>query len=114
MKADSYQFGSVVIDGKTYEKDIIIHNGSIEKRKKKASKPYKARYGHTPLTSGEKIPWDKATLIIGTGAHEKLPITDNVYETAQQKGVTIKPMKTPEALEHLNDPDTNLILHLTC
>jgi len=37
-----------------------------------------------------------------------------VYELAVRKGVELLTMSTPEAIKHINDQDTNLILHLTC
>jgi len=39
---------------------------------------------------------------------------DEVYNIAIRKGVELVVMSTPEAIEHVNDPQTNLILHLTC
>ena len=50
MKVTRYDFGTIVIDGKEYNKDIIIDREKIRKRDKKASKSLKARYGHTPLS----------------------------------------------------------------
>jgi len=38
MKVKELSFGSINIDGKDYFKDIVIHKGKIEKRKKKESK----------------------------------------------------------------------------
>jgi hypothetical protein len=37
-----------------------------------------------------------------------------VYDIAMRKGVKLITMSTPEAVKHINDPGTNLILHLTC
>jgi hypothetical protein len=39
---------------------------------------------------------------------------DEVYNIALKKGVELLAVSTPEAIKHVNDPDTNLILHLTC
>lgn len=114
MKIDTYQFGSVTIDGKAYTKDIVIHNTSIEKRKKKKSKQYKSQYGHTPLSVEENIPWECKKLVIGTGIHGKLPVMDEVKQEANRRGVDLIIRTTPEALDYLNEPETNLILHLTC
>jgi len=38
MKVRELSFGAINIDGKDYFKDIVIHKGKIEKRKKKESK----------------------------------------------------------------------------
>lgn len=107
-------FGSITIDGETYGKDVIINNGSVEKRKKAESKKYCDMYGHTPLSPDENIPWKCKQLIIGTGHSSCLPVMEGVHNIALRKGVKLNIMSTPEAVKHINDPDTNFILHLTC
>ncbi len=114
MVVNSLSFGSITIDGKTYRKDVIINNGSVEKREKSKSKKYRSMFGHTPLTAGENIPWDCKKLIVGDGHSSSLPVRDELYDIARRKNVELKVMSTPEAIRHVNDPDTNLILHLTC
>jgi hypothetical protein len=114
MKINNLSFGSITIDGVTYIKDIIIDKGNVNKRKKAESKKYSDRYGHTPLSADENIPWKCKRLIVGTGHSSSLPVMDEVYEIALQKGVELIVMNTREATEHINDPHTNLILHLTC
>ena len=47
MRFGRFKFGSVQIDGVTYEYDVVIDGGSIRKRKKKPSKPFRNAYGHT-------------------------------------------------------------------
>ncbi len=114
MTVKSLSFGSINIDGEIFEKDIIIDNGKIRKRKKSSSKKYRDMFGHTPLSPDENIPWDCKTLIIGTGQSESLPVMDEVIKKARNKGVALITMSTPEAVKHLNDKSTNFVLHLTC
>jgi hypothetical protein len=114
MHADHYEFGSITIDGQEYDHDLIIESGIIRKRKKGSSKPLKKEYGHTPLSEKEEIPLSGKRLIIGTGAYGRLPILDGVYKQAREHGVEVDTMPTPEAIEHLDDADTDFILHLTC
>ncbi len=38
MRFGSFKFGSIQIDGKSYEHDVVIEGGAIRKRKKKPSK----------------------------------------------------------------------------
>ncbi len=114
MKVKNLLFGSVTIDGVTYGKDVIIDKGEVKKRKKAKSKKYSDNFGHTPLSPDENIPWECRRLVIGTGHTSRLPIMEEVYRIAQIKGVELLVMNTPEAIKHINDPDTNLILHLTC
>ena len=35
MRFEKFSFGSIRIDGVTYEHDVIIHRGEVHKRKKK-------------------------------------------------------------------------------
>src|SRR2546422_590785 len=41
MRVDRFSFGSIRIDGTTYENDVVLDRGKVRKRKKKASKPFR-------------------------------------------------------------------------
>ena len=116
MHCEEFSFGSIRIDGTTYEHDVVIDRGEISKRKKKASKKFRDAYGHTPLSVEERIPWKCRRLIIGTGAHGSLPVMDEVRLEAERRKVELLILPTQEALEVLNrkPDDTNAILHITC
>ncbi len=114
MVINDLSFGSVTIDGETFGKDVVIDNGAVKKRNKAESKKYSGIYGHTPLSPDENIPWNCKCLIVGAGHSSSLPIMDELYNIARRKDVKLLIMSTPEAIKHVNDPNTNLILHLTC
>jgi hypothetical protein len=116
MEFGRFVFGSIEIDGVTYEHDVVIEVGRIRKRKKGPSKALRGRYGHTPLTSAEDIPWSCRRLVLGSGASGSLPVTDDVIAEAGRRGVELIVMPTVEAIEELrrSDADTNAILHVTC
>lgn len=121
MKIKATHFGSIIIDGVEYKKDIILDRGKILKRDKKRSKKYKDEFdGHTPLTKKENIPWDCKILVIGTGYYGSLPVSDDFKQEAEKRGVELKVLKTPEAVDFLNKfnkedlKEINAILHLTC
>jgi hypothetical protein len=111
-----YSFGSIRIDGVTYDRDVIVDRGRIHKRKKAASKPLRAAYGHTPLSIGEDIPWRCRRLVIGTGATGSLPVMPEVEQEARHREVELVVVPTAEAIGLLNETakETNAILHLTC
>ena len=73
MHFDNFSFGSLRIDGSTYEHDVVIDRGKIRKRQKRPSKKFREDFGHTPLSIEEDIPWKCARLVIGTGACSSLP-----------------------------------------
>jgi hypothetical protein len=75
MHFEAFSFGSICIDGTTYEDDVVIHRGRIRKRKKKPSKRFRDKFGHTPLSIEEEIPWKCRRLVIGTGTGE-LPVME--------------------------------------
>jgi hypothetical protein len=117
MDARLISFGEVEIDGHRFTQDVVVENGQVRKRRKGPSKPYKARYGHTPLSADEAIPWSAARLIIGTGASGQLPIMDEVYAEAGRRGVEIVALPTNEActlLAREDGPGIAAILHVTC
>jgi hypothetical protein len=110
-------FGQIEIDGQTYDHDVVLQGGNVKKRKKGPSKAYRDRYGHTPLSVDEDIPWKASRLIIGTGASGQLPVMPEVYEEARRRGVEIVELPTAEACELLtesNGRNVAAILHVTC
>jgi|ERR671910_1449150 hypothetical protein len=116
MRFGRFAFGSIEVDGTTYEHDLVIDRGDISKRKKGPSKTLRSRYGHTPLSLDEVIPWDCRRLVIGSGAAGSLPVVDDVAEEATRRGVELLVLPTSEAIEELKraPTDTNAILHVTC
>ena len=116
MRYESFSFGSIRIDGVTYEHDLVIDRGEIRKRKKKASKQYRDAYGHTPLSAKEDIPWQCRRLVVGTGAEGRLPVMDEVRKESQLRKVELLSLPTTDAIAILNGggKNTNAILHVTC
>lgn len=117
MRIGHFSFGSIQIDGQTYEHDLVIDRGEIKKRKKKPSRKFRDKFGHTPLSIEEKIPWKCRQLIIGNGFTGALPVMDDVKRKADKRGVELIILPTPKALQRLNKESTrgaNAILHVTC
>ncbi|MGZ3497228.1 MAG: MTH938/NDUFAF3 family protein [Vulcanimicrobiaceae bacterium] len=116
MDIEKFSFGSIRIDGTTYEHDVIIDRGKVSKRKKKASKEYRGRFGHTPLSLREDIPWKCKRLIVGTGAHGALPVMEEIEREAKDRDVELIVLPTERAIDRLKKmrKDTNAVLHVTC
>jgi hypothetical protein len=117
VEIQHYEFGRIVIDGEEFERDLVIDGGRVRKRRKKPSKALKSKYGHTPLSTEERIPWDCSTLWVGTGMYGSLPITREVHTEAERRGVKLLIEKTPDLVNRLRKgppENTNVILHLTC
>ena len=116
MRIGTFRFGSIEIDGVTYTHDVVIDHERIRTRRKGPSKSLRARFGHTPLTAAEDIPWSCHRLIIGSGADGALPLSGDVRREAARRGVELVVLPTADAIERLRDADddTNAILHVTC
>ncbi len=111
-------FGSIKIDDKIYENDIVIHlNGEVKKRKKKLSK---AIYGssHTVSLDEAKHIYDKSArqVVIGSGQYGALGLSNEAKEYFKKKDCVIKLLPTPEAVEAWNKSKSGTIgmFHLTC
>jgi hypothetical protein len=113
---EKFSFGSMQIDGRVYDFDLVIDRGEIRKRKKKASKRYRDAYGHTPLSVEEDIPWRCRRLVVGTGAAGRLAVMPEVKKDAKLRKVELLVLPTKDAIAILNRSDlrTNAILHVTC
>jgi hypothetical protein len=111
-----YRFGTIRIDGVTYEGDVLIDGGVVRQRHKKPSKPFREGFGHTPLSLREEIPWDCKRLVVGTGALGALPVMVEVQMEAARRGVELVSLPTLEAIALLRrqGDESNAILHLTC
>jgi hypothetical protein len=99
----------------SYDHDVVIDRGEVRKRKKKASKKFRAAFGHTPLSLEEGIPWKCNRLVVGTGA-DALPVMKEVKAEAKRRKIKLLIVSASEAIKKLKrQPDgTNAILHVTC
>ena len=115
MRFQDFSFGSLRVDGVTYEHDVVIDGGEIRKRKKKPSKKFRDQFGHTPLSVEEEIPWKCRRLVIGTGTGA-LPVMKEVKREATRRKIKLLIFPTSEAIKVLEKAsgETNAILHVTC
>ena len=117
MKIRMQTFGEIEVEGERYDCDLVIEQGRIGKRRKGPSKAFRGRFGHTPLSAEEAIPWHGKQLYVGTGMYGALPIMSEVYAAAEQKGIDVVALPTPELcglLQKLESKGINAILHVTC
>ena len=115
MRFESFSFGSIQIDGLTYDHDVVIDRGKIHKRKKKPSQKFRDAFGHTPVSIEEEIPWQCERLVIGTGTGA-LPVMEEVKQESRRREITLVIVPTVRAIELLKQQSahTNAILHVTC
>ena len=115
MRFEAFSFGSIRIDGITYEHDVVIDRERVRKRNKKPSKKFREAFGHTPLSVEEDIPWKCRRLVIGTGTGA-LPVMDELKREAKRRHVELVILPTSQAIAELHaHPDhANAVLHVTC
>ena len=111
-------FGSITINGKEYNHDIIFRlDGSIEKRKKKLSKKI---YGtsHTISLDEAKFVFEKGAemIIIGGGQYGRVNLSEEAADYFEKKDCRIKILATPDAIKVWNNEHGKQIglFHITC
>src|SRR5262245_6574114 len=61
MRFQKFSFGSIRIEGVTYEYDVVIDRGDVRKRKKKPSKKFRNEFGHTPVSIEREDPLEMSS-----------------------------------------------------
>jgi hypothetical protein len=117
-RIDRTQFGSITIDGKVFDHDVIIRlGGQVKKRKKKLSK---AVYGtsHTiSLAEAEHLYQDGAErLLIGSGQEGRVALSEEAASFFARNRCQVELLATPEVIPVWNQAEGAVIglLHVTC
>ena len=115
---DATTFGSITIEEKTFEHDVLIRlNGEIEKRKKKLSK---AIYGTSHVISLDeaKFIYEKGTkrLIVGSGQDGNVELSNEAADYFERKHCQVDLSPTPRAIGTWNKAEGDVIglFHVTC
>lgn len=118
MEIESTAFGSITVDGETYEHDIVITaEGKVKKRKKKLSE---AIYGTSHIISLDeaKSVYEKGvkTLVIGTGQYGRVELSEEASAYFEKKGCRVLTEATPKAIKRFNKEKKGKIglFHVTC
>ena len=117
-RIDETQFGSVTIDGKVFEHDVLIRlGGKVEKRKKKLSK---AVYGtsHTISLAEASHVHQKGAgrLLIGAGQHGRVRLSEEAAALFERRRCRVELLPTPEMISVWNRAEGAVIglVHVTC
>ncbi|HID25468.1 MAG TPA: hypothetical protein EYP23_03280 [Thermoplasmata archaeon] len=110
---EAYSFGKIVVDGKTYTSDVIIYPDKVEDSwwRKKGHLLEKNDVEDVTLCEPE-------VLIIGTGAHGLMKITDEAKQFLKSNGIKLVAEETEKACKTYNKlrgkRKVVAMLHLTC
>ena len=100
MPLDATEFGSITVDGKTYEHDVIIRlSGKVERRRKRLSKE---KYGTSHIVSKAEAKFvfeDGCNLlIVGAGQEGNVRLSPEAGEYFEKKHCRVLAQPTPEAV----------------
>ena len=115
---DETHFGSITINGKVYQNDVVIDlNGQVKKRKKKLSKNVYGTSHKISLEEAESL-YETGTkkLIIGTGQTSYVKLSSEAADYLVSKGCEAALYPPPGAIEKWNQAKGNVIalFHITC
>jgi hypothetical protein len=113
-RIEATTFGSITIDGREIENDVLLRlDGSVKKRKKKLSKKV---YG-TSHTEAKYV-YEKGAelLIVGSGQNDLVRLSDEAQKYLRKRRCRVKRMATPEAIGAWNKTEGKVIglFHVTC
>ena len=118
MEIENTTFGSITVDGKTYEHDVLIRlSGEVVKRKKKLSKKY---YGTSHVLSKDeaKFVFERGCnqLIVGSGQMGNVRLSPEAEAYFVKKDCKVLLRPTPEAIQVFNKSRSKKIglFHVTC
>lgn len=109
-RIESYSFGKIVVDGKIYAQDLIIHAGGVHS-------PWRRREGHVLFASDILGVINSKTerLIVGTGERGMLQVDQSVRDICVECNIGLLVLPTAEAVRAFDDtPDDVGCFHLTC
>jgi hypothetical protein len=118
MRIDRTEFGSITVDGETYNHDVVIGlSGGVAKRKKRLSKE---QYGTSHIISKAeaKSVFEKgcAVIIVGAGQEGNVRLSPEAREYFEKRGCQIVVEPTPRAIKTFNQSRAHKIglMHVTC
>jgi hypothetical protein len=117
-RIDRTRFGSVTIDGRVYDHDVLIRlGGELEKRKKKLSK---AVYGTSHIISLAEARHfyqnGAELLLIGAGQHGTVTLSEEAAAYFKRHRCQVRLLPTPEVIPVWNQARGPVIglVHVTC
>lgn len=116
-KIDSTEFGKIVVDGKTYDYDIVIDANGVVARRSKASERW---YGTHHVICTEEVKDLLASkpqvLVIGLGQYKACRLEQGAERECARYGTKLIAEPTPKAIKTFNETEARKagLFHLTC
>jgi hypothetical protein len=117
-RIDETWFGSITVEGKRYEHDIIIRlSGKVRKRRKTLSKAVYGTSHKISLAEIQELYRKKAErIVIGTGHEDQVRLSDEAAGFLAERRCAVELKPTPEAIKHWNQIEGKVLglFHVTC
>ncbi len=114
MLVEEYSFGRIVINGKTYNRDVIVSRDWIKPN-------WWRKEGHSVCLEDIREIMDRnpEVVVFGTGAYGVMKVREEVVEELKRRGIEVICEPTSKAVEIYNEllrKGKNVVLaaHLTC
>lgn len=113
MKIESFTFGNITIEGKTYTSDVVVYPDRVETS-------WLREEEHRPQIREffDIVKSEPEILIIGTGYAGVLSIPDQIRNYLTSKGIEVRVEKTKQAIEMFNELRNKekvvAVLHISC
>ncbi len=98
MHVDSYKFGRIVIDGETYNSDVIIFADSVQSK-------WWRRQGHSlsPADLDAVIEAKPSVLVIGCGSPGLMKVPDQTKQYLRDRDIQLEVFDSKKAAERFNE-----------
>ena len=97
IKINSIEFGSITINGKKYNNDVILsYKGSVQKTETQLRHLISKKEFNLMLADGPEI------ILIGTGIEGDMQVSLDVQRLAEQRGIQILDLRSSEAIKKFN------------
>ena len=113
MRISDYRFGRIVVDNRTYTRDVIICRDRVlgDWWRKEGHRVDLQDLGRVSLEAG-------AHLVIGTGYNDCMAVSPGLVEYCRKNRIILEALTTPQAVTRFNSlsGEPNLVgaFHLTC
>jgi len=110
---NSYDFGHIVIDGKTYTSDVIIYPDKV-------NSSWWRKEGHElcPDDLEDALDQKPDVIVVGTGSPGLMKVLHETEKLIKSQGIKLIVQPTKEACQNYNQISTYqkviALLHLTC
>lgn len=117
-KIDKFSFGSIVIDGKKYSRDVLIFADGMVKKRKGGFLMFGSH--NIRKEEIEELARDAPeAIIVGTGTSGKATVASEVEGWAKEKNLSLMVQPSHEAVAELNKLTEQkrkvaALIHITC